>query len=436
MKNEKLSASLEDYLETIYIITQDKHKAHANEIAEQLAVGKSSVSWALNQLSKKELINYTPYEAITLTEQGKAVASRVAGHHINIKNFLTEVLAVNEKVAELNACRMEHVMDKEILQRMWQFMDFLNKCPRLGREWVLGFGQFCKEGDIHENSPQCFNELPEQINTDAHIQKTDSTDTHALPKISKDRDYILLGRLQEVLRESGHNLSREAITVAEIFLGCERHQTIPEIFQQARKIKPKINKKIVESVMRILCEHKIARELSFGGQTVFEHFHPESHHDHIFCVKCGSIFEFFDPRIELLQSENARRANFRLLRHNLDIYGVCNDCIKQESQTRNLVDCLTGETVEIVRIIADKTAQTKIMEMGIVPGIVAYVLSENCGGGNIIVMVGTTRLTLDRASAEKIRIVPVHHNQTTFGRRRRVRHRHRAEKIFSFSKKR
>jgi DtxR family transcriptional regulator, Mn-dependent transcriptional regulator len=61
MSKKDLSSRLEDYLEAIYLIARDKQFAHANKIAEFLDVGKSSVSWALNQLSKKELVNYTPY---------------------------------------------------------------------------------------------------------------------------------------------------------------------------------------------------------------------------------------------------------------------------------------------------------------------------------------------------------------------------------------
>ncbi len=53
---EKLSQSLEDYLEAIYKICLEKHVAHANQISEELEVSKSSVSWALKQLSDKGLM--------------------------------------------------------------------------------------------------------------------------------------------------------------------------------------------------------------------------------------------------------------------------------------------------------------------------------------------------------------------------------------------
>ena len=121
----KLTKCLEDYVEAIYQISQRKTVAHANQIAEYLGVGKSSVSWALKQLSSKDLVSYAPYEVVTLTDKGRTVAQRVAGRHKNIKEFLVRVLGMTKEVAEANACRMEHVMDKDVMSRMRCFLQLL-----------------------------------------------------------------------------------------------------------------------------------------------------------------------------------------------------------------------------------------------------------------------------------------------------------------------
>jgi len=118
MENKELSASLEDYLESVFLISQSQPSVHANQIAEYLKVAKSSVSWALNQLSDKGLINYKPYETITLTETGEKIARRVAGRHEKIKTFLKDVLSNEEDRAEAKACRMEHIGDNEVLERI------------------------------------------------------------------------------------------------------------------------------------------------------------------------------------------------------------------------------------------------------------------------------------------------------------------------------
>ncbi len=71
-----LSASLEDYIEAIYHIVEEKLVARSKDIATRLDVSRASVTEALRALAKKELINYAPYEAITMTEQGRKIARR------------------------------------------------------------------------------------------------------------------------------------------------------------------------------------------------------------------------------------------------------------------------------------------------------------------------------------------------------------------------
>ncbi len=63
--NEPLSASLEDYLEAIFHIEQEKHAARAKDITERLQVSGASVTAALRTLAEKKLINYAPYDLIT-----------------------------------------------------------------------------------------------------------------------------------------------------------------------------------------------------------------------------------------------------------------------------------------------------------------------------------------------------------------------------------
>ncbi len=74
----ELSESLEDYLEAIYHLVAEKQVARSRDIATRLRVGRSSVTGALQALSEKGLVNYEPYEAITLTRGGRAAAARRA----------------------------------------------------------------------------------------------------------------------------------------------------------------------------------------------------------------------------------------------------------------------------------------------------------------------------------------------------------------------
>ena len=138
-----LSASLEDYIEAIYHIIGQKLVARSKEIATRLDVSRASVTEALRALSKKGLINYAPYEAITLTDKGKIVAEDVVFRHEALKRFFVEVLAIGPEVAEEGACKIEHSAPPEIIAQMISFTKFIKVRPRGGEDLIDGFAEYC-----------------------------------------------------------------------------------------------------------------------------------------------------------------------------------------------------------------------------------------------------------------------------------------------------
>ncbi len=150
-----LSASLEDYIEAIYHIITKKQVARSKDIATSLGVSRASVTEALRTLSKKGLINYAPYEPITLTSIGKSTAEDVIFRHVTLKRFFTEVLAIDPKTAEEGACKVEHAAPPVVIERMISFIDFLQICPRGGDDLLDGFADYCKRGTTRNNCDEC-----------------------------------------------------------------------------------------------------------------------------------------------------------------------------------------------------------------------------------------------------------------------------------------
>ena len=150
-----LSASLEDYIEAIYHIVEEKLVARSKDIAARLDVSRASVTEALRALAKKELINYAPYEAITMTEQGRKIAEDVIHRHNSLKRFFIEVLVINETTAEEAACKIEHSAPPEVIAQMIDFMKFLQVCPRGGDDLLKGFAAFCEKGAIDDDCTGC-----------------------------------------------------------------------------------------------------------------------------------------------------------------------------------------------------------------------------------------------------------------------------------------
>jgi len=134
-----LSATLENYLEAISRLAVEKGVARVRDIADAMSVHKSTVTAALKSLADRGLVNYAPYEHTTLTPRGQRIAQRIVRRHEVISRFLTDVLLVDQDAADANACRMEHVLDKEVLERLRLFAEFVKECPRTGEDWLDKF---------------------------------------------------------------------------------------------------------------------------------------------------------------------------------------------------------------------------------------------------------------------------------------------------------
>jgi DtxR family Mn-dependent transcriptional regulator len=146
MTEMALSESLEDYLEAIFHIVQEKKAARPKDISRRLNVGNSAVTGALKTLASKELVNYAPYEVVTLTERGQAIAEDVVRRHEALHQFFVRVLAVEDRLAEEAACRMEHAVPAELLDRLVSFVDFVDRCPHGGPGLVEGFRRHLESG--------------------------------------------------------------------------------------------------------------------------------------------------------------------------------------------------------------------------------------------------------------------------------------------------
>lgn len=134
-KRTHVTAALEDYLEAILHLSEEEEHAHSNKISLALNVHKSTVTAALRTLRDMGLINYNPYEAATLTPEGRKIAVDVTRRHNALKNFLLNILKVDEEVAESAACGMEHSIPRIIVNRLIVLADKLQQHPEVLPEY-------------------------------------------------------------------------------------------------------------------------------------------------------------------------------------------------------------------------------------------------------------------------------------------------------------
>ncbi len=128
---DSLSATMEDYVEAIYCLAADGGTCRASQLAESIGVKRPTVTKALKRLHHLALISHAPYEAVTLTQKGRALAQRQVRTHRVLVRFLTEILQLPEQLAEHDACLIEHAISPETVERLVEFVDLIGN-----REWV------------------------------------------------------------------------------------------------------------------------------------------------------------------------------------------------------------------------------------------------------------------------------------------------------------
>lgn len=107
--------SVEDYLETILIIGEEKPVVRSVDIANETGFSKPSISVAVKNMKAKDYITVSDEGYITLTDSGRAIAERVYDRHKFFRKWLID-LGVDEETANDDACRIEHVITEKTFE--------------------------------------------------------------------------------------------------------------------------------------------------------------------------------------------------------------------------------------------------------------------------------------------------------------------------------
>jgi DtxR family transcriptional regulator, Mn-dependent transcriptional regulator len=97
--------------------------ARVSDIARDLAITRGSVSINLRALKKRGLIDTDEHRMVKLTAKGTEIAQAVQGKKAAFKTFLIEVLNVSERQAEIDSCKIEHLVSRETTERLAQFLE-------------------------------------------------------------------------------------------------------------------------------------------------------------------------------------------------------------------------------------------------------------------------------------------------------------------------
>jgi len=123
-----LSSRLEDYLETIYLLSKREDTVGVSEVARERKVTIPTVRTAIAKLQQVGMVRQEPYGKIVLTPKGEETGASIYRIHMALYRFLVEILLIDPKRAETEACRLEHDMSRGTLQRLTTFLETINNC--------------------------------------------------------------------------------------------------------------------------------------------------------------------------------------------------------------------------------------------------------------------------------------------------------------------
>lgn len=115
--------SMEDYIEQIYMLIEEKGYARVSDIAEALAVHPSSVTKMVQKLDKDEYLIYEKYRGLVLTSKGKKIGKRLVYRHELLEQFL-RIIGVDEEKIYNDVEGIEHHLSWNSIDRIGDLVQY------------------------------------------------------------------------------------------------------------------------------------------------------------------------------------------------------------------------------------------------------------------------------------------------------------------------
>jgi Fur family ferric uptake transcriptional regulator len=218
--------------------------------------------------------------------------------------------------------------------------------------------------------------------------------TTAEPLHLKEKESFL-----QLVSQTGEIFSNDKELILDVFLSTDGHISPEYVRKTLKESGKQVTLDLINETLEMFCLYGMAQKAKFNGSGVlYEHLHLGAHHDHILCINCKTVVEFFDQNLEALQRSVVERNGFSPLKHRLNIYGICPTCQKQRSVSL-LSESLCGETIIISRFNGGRESENRLRSMGLAIGDTITVLNNS---GPFIIAKGQNRLAIGAGMAAKI----------------------------------
>jgi Fur family ferric uptake transcriptional regulator len=150
--------------------------------------------------------------------------------------------------------------------------------------------------------------------------------------MSVDKD-----RFKEILKQKGLKVTNQRVRVLEVLSNSpDKHLTAEEIYELIKADYPEIGLATVYRTIQLLLELNLIDHINLDDGFVryeignMDENPMKHHHHHLICLTCGKVFSFEDDLLDELEKRIMDNVSFKVLDHEVKLYGKCKDCLAKE----------------------------------------------------------------------------------------------------------
>ena len=141
-----------------------------------------------------------------------------------------------------------------------------------------------------------------------------------------------LKAIEEFMRGRGLKLTAPRKRVVEKLLSVKGHVGADDLIEQLRRDRTPVSKATVYRTLALVTQSGLIDGHDFErGKRVYEPMVGRAHHDHMCCIRCGTVIEFHEEAIERLQDRVIQRHKFVPVYHSHKIFGYCETCAGRQA---------------------------------------------------------------------------------------------------------